>query len=155
MKTKCHFALLAVLFAGIILGGCSQPPSDPVQAADEFFLKIGEGRFQDAYESSTFAFQSQTPLKNFQVTAKELGLTVRGLKCHWGSRIAQERDLKLTGEVISGTGAPVAVKVTLIKERGTWRVFAWHTPGDREKAETDRFSVVGNGPSFPKAALEK
>jgi len=148
MKNSLCLVLLAV--TAFWLAACGPAPKKPDarHEAAEFFLKIGEGRFQDAYESATFAFQAQTTFKNFQATAKDLGLSVGTVSCNWTKEERLDRDIKLTGEVMSNKGTAIPVFVTLIQERGAWRVFSLRVPGEDGNKEEDRFSLVGKGSSF-------
>lgn len=147
-----QFLLLAV---GIGLAACdsTQKLPEPHTAATEFFQEIAENRFQDAYDNTTFSFQAQTSYKSFQSTAKELGLaSITTVSCNWTKEEKKDRDVKLTGEVVAASGSAVPIIITLIPERGAWRVFSLHTPGQAGKKEEDRFSLVGKGDAFNRSA---
>lgn len=153
MKNPLRLAfLLAVV---LCLGACGRPKPDPLRAANDFFLMIGQGRLekvQQAYESTSFAFRAGTSFKNFEATARELGLTAGPVSCNWLKAEPQDRDIRLTGEVKSadGKGVPIIVRLTL--ERGEWRVFSLRNPDRAGKKEIDRFSLVGKGEAFNTAA---
>ena len=153
LKMVC---LLPGIAAALCLSGCGPAKLDARQAAGEFFLEIGESRFQDAYDSTTFAFQARTSFKNYQAIARELGLSAGTMVCHWSKEENKENEVKLTGEVTSAAGNAVPVIVTLIQERGAWRVFSLHTPSsDTLQKEDDRFSVLGKGSSFNSLANQE
>ena len=81
-----HCIRLVCFLAAILgLAGCDDSPrsDSPRHAANEFFLEIGESHFQRAYDSTAFAFQAQTTFKNFQATARELGLSAGTVACNW------------------------------------------------------------------------
>lgn len=146
--------LLAVL---ILLGGChkSRLVKAPQQEARDFFQKLSESRFQEAYDSTAFSFQAQTNFKSFQATARELGLTTGTVVCDWTKEETSEREVKLTGEILAAAGTKVPMIVTLVKERGAWRIFSVRNPGDNGKKENDRFSLVGKGSAFNRSVNQE
>ncbi len=149
---KKHLPLL--LLAALFLPACkeSRHIPDPRSAANDFLQKIGESRFQDAYESTAFAFRAQTNFRSFQATAKDLGLSTGTVSCRWLSDERREREAKLSGELTSAQGKSVPVRLTLILERNAWRVFALRTPTSNGNREADPFSLLGKGDSFESSA---
>ncbi|MDD5350012.1 MAG: hypothetical protein PHQ12_07360 [Chthoniobacteraceae bacterium] len=149
-----HLLRLACLLAALLgLAGCDDSPysDSPSHAANEFFLEIGESHFQKAFDSAAFNFQARTTFQNFQATARDLGLSAGTVACNWIKEERKEKEVKLTGEVMAANGTRVPVILTVIKERGSWRVFSLHTPSDSGRKEEDRFSLVGKGASFNQA----
>ena len=149
---KKHFPIaLAILF---LLSAChvSRHLPGPRSAANDFLQKIGEGRFQAAYESTAFAFQAQTNFRSFQAIARDLGMNGGTISCKWVSDERKERDVKLAGELVSANGTIVPVRLTLIQERNTWRVFALRTPSPIGNGEENRFSLLGKGDAFNNSA---
>src|SRR4051794_29197948 len=64
--------LLCVL---VVLGaGCSRPKSDPLAEAQLFFARIRKGETQAAFDSATFAFQTQQNPKLFAERTRDYGL---------------------------------------------------------------------------------
>lgn len=150
---KKFFSPAVILALALALFACSQRPVlDPQCAATEFFQKIGEMRFQDAYDATAYGFQTQTTFPNFQTTAKELGLGGGTVSCHWESEEAKDRDIKLKGELVSANGTTVPVRLTLIEERGAWRVFALRVVREQGKQDDDRFSLLGKPATFNSSA---
>ena len=145
------FAALLCIFG--LLQGCRRPVPPP-QAADAFFAKVSRGEFIQAYEQTAFTFQaSQTPA-SFAATAKDLGLTSEPLTCQWTKVGGTGKETNLTGVLQTSTGRKVNLTLTLILERGQWRIFSLHTmknAGDQTVPE-NRFSLVGKGVSFSAAA---
>jgi hypothetical protein len=125
------------------------------QAADEFFLKIGENRLQEAYDNTTFSFQAQSSFKSFQAIAKELGLTAGTVSCTWAKEEPKGDDIKLTGEVMTASGTTVAISVTFLQERGAWRLYSLLTPNQNGKKEEDRFSLLGKGDAFTRSVNQE
>lgn len=147
-------AFLAAL--AICFTGCDSTPrgSGPSEAAARFFQEVGTGHFQEAYEDASFSFQAQTSPKHFEATAKDLGLTAGAMTCHWIQEETKGRDAKLTGEVRGPDGASVPLVVTLIEERGAWRVYSLRNSNGSGK-EVDRFTVLGKGPAFSSLAARE
>jgi len=144
---------LVLVAVALLLVACTKRPiPDPRSAANEFFQEISESRFQKAYDNAAFGFQAQTNFRNFRATAKELGLSRGTTSCNWQSQETKDRDVKLTGELMSANGTTVPVHLTLIQERGAWRVFSLRTPRERGNQENDRFSLLGKGASFNSSA---
>ena len=146
--------LLFLLAVVLSVTACKQSrkiPS-PQSAADDFFQKISESRFQEAYDSSAFAFRAQTDFPSFQATAKELGLSTGTISRNWLSEERTDQDTKLTGELLAANGAKITVHLTLTLERRAWRVFALRTPSQSGKKQEDRFSLMGKGASFNSSA---
>lgn len=143
---KRVFCILALAVAA-----CSPKGMPPArQAADEFFLKIGEERLQEAYDETSFGFKAESSFKNFQAIAKELGLTAGTVSCHWTKEEPKGEDMKLTGEVTTASGTAIPLSVTCVKERGAWRIFSMLT--SKGKKEEDRFSLLGKGGDFSSSA---
>ena len=138
------FALCATL----LLQGCGKT-ADPAQTATDFFVGIGQGKIQQAYESTAFGFQASLPKRSFEAVCKTLGLAEKTLVCNWKPAVVGNREAKLEGTVTSSDGKKVPVSLHLILERGQWRVFKLHTAKDEEMRNiNDRFSPIGKGVSF-------
>ncbi len=141
--------IVLALFLCLWMAACGSRRLPSVrQAADEFFLEIGENRLDEAYESTAFSFRARSSFKNFQAIAKELGLATGTVACNWTKEEIKDNDVKLTGEVMTASGTGIAVSVTFIEERGAWRVFSLLTPNESGKKEEDRFSLMGKGDAF-------
>lgn len=149
--------LLFILTVAISLGliACGPSKKEPRAAADGFFLLIGESQFETAYESTAFAFQAQTSFKSFQAIAKELGLSSGKVLCRWTEEETKDREVKLKGAVKSAGSPTVPLTLTLVLERGEWRVFSLLTRNDTEKKDENRFSIVGKGSAFTSSANQE
>jgi hypothetical protein len=147
-----NLRLLILLGASLLVGGCSRPAS-PVQAADQFFASISQGQLEKAYDSASFAFRAEQSVQSFQATARDVGLMGGKGVAKWTRTLLTGDEAKLEG-IIAGGGANIAVSVTLIRERGQWRLFALRTPaaqsGDAAPTE-NRFTLVGKGAGFSTA----
>lgn len=145
---KTLLALLLCLGMAACNSSRHLPPAR--QSADEFFLKIGESRLQEAYNNTTFSFQAQSSFKNFQAIARDLGLTAGTVACNWTQEETKGADVKLSGDIMTASGTTVAISVTFIQERGAWRVYSLLTPNGGKKEE-DRFSLLGKGDAFTRS----
>jgi len=151
---KKFLPLLLLLAVVLSVTACKQSHKllSPQSVAADFFQKISESRFQDAYDSTAFAFRAQTDFPGFQATAKELGLSTGTISCNWLSEERTEEDTKLTGELLSASGARITVHLTLVQERGDWKIFALRTPSQSGNKQEDRFSLLGKGGGFKSSA---
>lgn len=142
---RASLAVVAIFAAG--LSGCSRE-EDPVAAANTFFQQIGRGQLQEAYESAAFSFQAQQSLKAFEVNAKELGLT-QFVSATWEEQVAEERSVRLEGEIARKDGTRSPLIVTLSRESGSWRVYSIRTPRSLETGFSNNlFGAVGKTTSF-------
>lgn len=139
---RVFLVLLLLPFAGC--GRASK--NDPIQAANSFFELLGRLQTKEAYDRTTFAFQAQQSFKNFEGIVTELGL-VNYSSLTWKSMKVDANEAKLEGEVVTGDGEKIAVTLTLVKERGTWKVYGLQTPSTAFPKE-NRFSLVGKGAAF-------
>ena len=147
---------LLALFLSLGMVACTPHHLPPArQAANEFFLEIGENRLQKAYDNTTFSFQAQSSFKSFQAIAKELGLTAGTVSCTWAKEEPKGDDIKLTGEVMTASGTTVAISVTFLQERGAWRLYSLLTPNHNGKKEEDRFSLLGKGDAFTRSVNQE
>lgn len=138
----------AVAFAlALLLAGCSQK-NGPADAANAFFKLIGEGKAQQAYDSTTFAFQAQQNAKYFEQTAKELDFT-NFASTHWEAPEIKDDVATLSGEVIMKSGKSERMVITLKRESGAWRIFTIKRPRDMVVgAQANLFSGVGKSIAF-------
>jgi hypothetical protein len=146
---------LTALFAVLLgLAGCDDSPysDSPRHAGNEFFLEIGESHFQKAYDNTAFAFQAQTTFKNFEAITREMGLSAGTVSCNWTKEEAMDREVKLTGDITAANGATIPAILTVIRERGSWRVFSMHIPGQSGNKDADPFTLLGKGASFSQLA---
>lgn len=154
MRCKAFFPLwVFLLLFSELVGGCSRQQS-PINAANAFFVSVSRGDFQQAYDSTAFAFQAGQSLQSFQATVQDVGFVGGAAATHWTQTQVTGDEAKLGGTV-KGVDASIAVQITLIRERGQWRLFALHIPttgkpGDAPLAQ-NRFTLVGKGASFSNA----
>jgi hypothetical protein len=140
--------LAALIGLTTMIAGCGHSPrtaSDPRSAANAFFLALEKGDAHTAYNSAAFGFQAGQTFDAFLSNARELGL-VGGQPPAWTHQDIQGTEAHLDGNVVSQTGSPIAVSVTLTQDEKQWKLFSLHTAmgGTAE----NRFTLVGKGTGF-------
>ncbi len=140
----------AALACGLVLTGCSKK-EDPATTAKIFFALIEAGRMEEAYRDAALGLKAQQSLKFFEQTAKELGLGEYAAMT--ASLPTFERNTaKLKIDITHRSGAIRTLIVTLVDERGAWRVFSIRTPKSMETGVSGNlFGTVGKGPAFTDA----
>ena len=94
---------------------------DTTKAADEFLTKLGNGDIKGAYDSGSTTLRQQQTLEKFTASVKELGLTDYQ-SATWTSFNINNDQGSVAGTMTTKAGGSVPLKVSLIKESGTWRV---------------------------------
>lgn len=137
-----HCLLLAVLLAG-----CAKK-SDPAAATRTFFELIAAGKAADAYESATESLKAQQNDKFFAQTVKELDLVNFASMTNETPEI-DRNSAKLRLEMTTKTGKRMPLIVTLVDERGAWRVHTIRTPKSMETGiSANLFGAAGKGTTF-------
>ena len=134
----------AFLVLGLLAAGCRRE-ADPAAAGRLFFEQVAASRLEAAFDGTAFFFQKEQSAREFAVTAGEMGLP--------GSTIVRAESPAVKGETAKwsivvqppdGTETPLVV--TLIRERGAWRVFSIRSPRNSETGLSENpFTRVGKG----------
>ncbi len=144
MPAVIRAGLLALTF---LLPSCARK-GDPVEAAKTFFGLIANGRASEAYESTSLGFKAQQSEKRFEQTSRELGL-VTVLSVHSAAPEFEGNTAKLQIEVTDKAGVKAPLTVTLVDERGVWRIFSVRAPRSVETGiAANLFGAVGRGRDF-------
>ena len=139
-----HFLLLA---CAVMLAGCSKK-ADPAASARTFFEQIAAGNAADAYESATYGFKAQQTGQFFEQTAKELELASFASMTSEPPE-TERNSAKLKIEMTTKSGKKIPLIVTLVDERGEWRVHAIRSPKSLETGlSANLFGTVGKGTAF-------
>ena len=145
MSAPIRFCLLALLVLGA--GSCAKK-GDPVEAAKAFFSLIASERTDEAYATTALQFQAQQSAKLFAQTTKELGL----MEFASMTSAPPEYDgnsAKLQIEVTSRDHKKSSLAMTMVEERGSWRVFSVRAPRSTQTGiAANLFGTVGKGPGF-------
>lgn len=145
MSATLRLCLLVLL---PLLATSCEKKGDPVEAAKTFFGLIANGRSAEAYESTSLGFKAQQSEKRFVQTNKELGL-VNVLSLTSSPAEIEGNTANLAMEMTDKEGAKVALKVTLVDERGAWRIFSVRAPRSLETGlAANLFGTVGRGSNF-------
>lgn len=127
----CVVLLLIGLVCAGLFGGLAwlgfDMYKDTTGAADAFLGKLGGGDIAGAYQSGATALQQQQTLEEFTAQAKALGLTEYQSAAWTGFNIVNDQGT-VDGTMTTKTGGSVPIKVSLIKEGGTWKVSGVTSP---------------------------
>jgi hypothetical protein len=145
-----RFSRCALVACAIALAGCSKK-QDPATSAKVFLALIEAGRTQEAYEGAALGLKEQQTLRFFEQTCKELGLGEYASMT--STPPAFDRNTaKLNVEIVTKSGGKQTFIVTLVDERGAWRVFSIRTPKSPQTGVSrNLFGTVGKGPAFTDA----
>ena len=132
----------AILLIGLLAAGCRRE-ADPAAAGRLFFEQVAASRFDAAFSGAAFFFQSEQSAQEFEVTVREMGLP--------GSKIIRAESPAMKGEaakwsivVGAASGAEMPLNVTLVRERGAWRVFSIRSPRNIETGLSENpFTRIG------------
>ena len=139
--------LCQCLLLALTLAGCSKK-ADPTAAARTFFELIAAGKAAEAYESATYGFKAQQTDKFFEQTAKELDLVNFASMTSEAAEV-ERNSAKLKIEMTTKAGKKIPLLLTLVDERGAWRVHAIRSPKSTETGlSANLFGTVGKGTAF-------
>lgn len=142
MKKGCLIAIgaavgVTVLIVALVFG----LTGGVVKAGDEFLAMLGSGRISEAYQSASASLRAQQSQEVFEKTVKDLGLTDFA-STSWSSRGFTNDQGHLEGTVTTKSNGSIPLRIDLMKEGGTWKVYSISAP----KAGV---SVEGRGRSVP------
>lgn len=145
MSVLPRLCLLA--FLSFCTASCAKK-GDPVESAKAFFALIATGRPEDAYQSGSEGFRAQQSEKLFAQTTKELGLANLASLTS-APPVFEENSAKLAVDVTLRDAKKMALIVTMVDERGAWRVFSVRTPKNPATGlAANLFGAIGKGASF-------
>jgi hypothetical protein len=145
MSVLLRLCLLALL--PLVATSCGKK-SDPTEAAKIFFGLIANGRSSEAYESTALGFKAQQSEKRFVQANRELGL-VNVHAVTSGPPALEGNTATLQMEVTDREGQKSPLVVTLVDERGAWRVFSVRAPRSPETGiAANLLGTVGRGSGF-------
>ena len=145
-------AALAIVISLLALSaGCYHAPTssaDPESAATAFFALVAKGDSQDAFNSAAFGFQAAQTEDAFNSNVIQLGL-VGSRPPLWTSNQVQGSQATLGGAIVTQSGAPINVVITMTQDHGDWKLFGIKTLPDNSGASPEnRFTLVGKGSGF-------
>jgi hypothetical protein len=142
-------AVVASLCAAAFIAGCGRAPSaaqDPESAANTFFAALEHGDPRVAYGSAAFGFQAGQTFDGFLSNARDLGL-VDGQPPVWTGSEAHGAEVRLDGTLLSASGQPVKISVTMTPDGKAWKLFSLQTASGGQQTE-NHFTLVGKGSGF-------
>jgi hypothetical protein len=114
-----------------------------VQSAESLLTLLGEGKIEEAYNSTSTTLQRQQPLPEFERTVKELGLTDFA-SASWSSREIKGDRAQLEGSIATRSGGKIPVTIELLKESGNWKVLSISAPHAGVTTEQSAKKVPGD-----------
>ncbi len=145
MPVVLRLFLLAVV--SLLVTSCGKK-GDPVDSAKTFFGLIANGRSSEAYESTALGFKAQQSEKHFAQTSRELGL-INVLSVNSSAPEFEGNSARLEVELTDKGGVKVPLTVTLVDERGAWRLFSVRARSSAESGvAANLFGSVGKGLGF-------
>jgi hypothetical protein len=132
------FLGLALALGLSACGTRSTPESD----LKHFFDLLGDGKIQEAYESTAFVFRAGQSAKAFEASARDVGFV--GLTNVTLLRGDSKDGSPVFEGVLTASGQKVAFELKMTREKGAWRVLSLKTKSaDPALAPEERFSDVG------------
>lgn len=112
------FVAVGVLVLGIVF----YATSGAVKAADSFFRAVAAGDLEDAKTYLAEGFKASTPDDELMAFLEGSGLA--GYReSDWGGRSVDTSSGKLTGKVITESGASIPLTITFVREGGEWKIY--------------------------------
>lgn len=121
-KLLIGVSVVAVLVA-VILVVVFQMTSGIVDVADNFFAAAAEQDYETAYTFLSSDFKAATSMDELErfLAQSAVGDYIKG---HWNSRSVSGGQGELEGEIETGDGGSVPIKLTLVKEEGKWKILS-------------------------------
>jgi len=128
MKKGCLIAIVSVVaIIAVIIALVFGMTSGVVKASDEFLALLGSGKIPEAYQSTSPSLRAQQTQEAFEKTVKDLGLTDFA-SASWSSRGFTNDQGHVEGTVTTKTRGSIPLRMDLMKESGTWRVYSLSAP---------------------------
>jgi len=134
------FGVIAVVVA-VAVGMVFYLTGGVVAAADSFFTVLAHDGADRAYQDTAEAFRTATPKDAFERFANQLGLS-KYQSSSWTERSFSGSTGQVAGTLTLAGGGTVPIRVQLVKEAGTWRVYHLTTdpaPGISGPTQTAAF----------------
>jgi hypothetical protein len=106
-----------------IFGWVFAATAEAAEAADKFHALVAQDKMAEAYNSSAAALRARQTQDAFAADVKRLGLTDYA-SSSWPVRNIVNDEARLEGTITTKSGGSIPLKVTLVKEGGTWRVLS-------------------------------
>ena len=121
MKKFIKIVLGLVVLVVVLVAGVFYLTADLPKTANAFFNAISSGDFETAKTHLSEGFKKETSdqkLKDFLRTSTLQDYA----EASWSSRSISGSQGELEGAITTKTGGVVPVKITLIKEQGSWKI---------------------------------
>lgn len=141
MKKGCLIAIISVVAViAAIVALVFGMTSGVVKASDEFLALLGSGKVPEAYQSASPSLRVQQAQEAFEKSVKDLGLTDFA-SSSWSSRGITNDQGYVEGTVTTKSRGAIPLRMDLVKEGGTWRVYSLSAPKAGAAAEKSAHTV--------------
>jgi hypothetical protein len=127
---------------GLFLAACGGPKKKPEEVAQQFLESIKAGKIQTAYAETSFAFQAQQTLKDFDAKVRDLNLD-EFQSAKWQRTEDTPDQVTLDGTVSLAKDQQIPLTVTLYAQQRQWLVSAISTSALGEDGQPVQFSSLG------------
>ncbi len=114
-------------FVGLLFAAVMYFTSGLVDTTDAFFEAV---RHKDFAKARSYLSEELDRNADDKALAEFLanGVLLDFQSSSWDRREVQSNRGRLNGSITSRTGGVVPLQVTLVKERGIWKIYAMHSP---------------------------
>lgn len=124
MKKFLIILIAVVVFFFLLVKGVLLLTSGIVEKTDQLFRFIKDNQIQEAYDQCTSEeFRKATSLESFKVFLEASAL-IHFKEAKWNSRSIENREGHLEGSVVTKDGGNIPIEVSLVKEKGQWKIHA-------------------------------
>ncbi|WP_295446201.1 hypothetical protein [uncultured Thiodictyon sp.] len=127
MKTWVKVVLGIVAVIGVAIGAVFYLTAGMVDTADGFFTAVKQDDMTKARTYLAETFKARTDEKTLKEFLAKSALT-KFKEASWGNRQISGGRGELEGTVTTETGGTIPIKLTLVKENDTWKIFQLEKP---------------------------
>ncbi len=140
------------LISTIILISCS-PLSEMPETAEEFFKKVKEQNYEDAYQLVSDVFKENTSLDELINFLEGTSLS-KFKSANWNSRKYENNEGELKGEIINDNGGTIPITIKFVKEMGKWKILSIYIEQSGIKIQSEKGKTIPNDKTLKKMASE-
>lgn len=141
-----------LLLISIILISCA-PLGEMSDTADEFFKKVKEQKYEEAYQLVSEEFKQYTSLDEL-IDFLE-GTTLSQYKsANWSSRKYENNEGELKGDITTETGGTIPITMKFVKENNKWKILSILKESGGIEIQTEKGKTIPNANILKKMASE-
>ncbi len=139
-------------FIIILLISCA-PLKEIPETADDFFQKVKEAKYDDAYELVSEEFKNNTSLEEL-IDFLE-GSTLADFKsANWSSRKYDNNEGELKGDITTESGGTIPITIKFVKEQDKWKILSIYKESGGIELQTELGKSIPNENNLKKMASE-